>query len=87
MRLLWITNILFPDICKELSTPSPVTGGWMKSAADAILELTSEIDLAVGALYKGIDKLYIKKLEKLHTTAFPIMKTPTNITHLWRRIG
>lgn len=71
MRLLWITNILFPDICKELSTPSPVTGGWMKSAADAILELTSEIDLAVGALYKGIDKLYIKKIGKITYYCLP----------------
>lgn len=51
MKLLWITNILFPDICKRLGINTPVTGGWMKSSAQAILDFKKEINLAVATLY------------------------------------
>lgn len=51
MKVLWITNILFPDICKQLGIEAPVTGGWMKSSAQALLELNKDIDLAVATLY------------------------------------
>ena len=61
MKILWITNILFPDICKELHRTAPVTGGWMKSLADALLEQYPNIELAVAALY-GANKRHL--LEK-----------------------
>ena len=51
MNVLWITNILFPDICDKLGINSPVTGGWMKSSAQAILDLNHDITLAVATLY------------------------------------
>jgi glycosyltransferase involved in cell wall biosynthesis len=53
MKILWITNTLFPDICKELNIQTPVVGGWMFSGAQALLEANNHIELAVAALYDG----------------------------------
>lgn len=61
MRILWITNILFPDICKELHRTPPVTGGWMKSLANALLEQYPQIELAVAALYGAQNKQLLEK--------------------------
>lgn len=51
MKLLWITNVLFPDICNVLNIKAPVTGGWLSSSAKAILNLDQSIELAVATLY------------------------------------
>ncbi len=51
MKLLWITNILFPDICTKLGIQAPVTGGWLKSLAQVLLDLDENIELAVATLH------------------------------------
>lgn len=53
MRVLWLTNVLFPDACKELGIPAPVVGGWMHSGAKALLNANQELTLAVVSLYEG----------------------------------
>lgn len=60
MRILWITNILFPDICKELGLISPVMGGWMYSSAKVLIEASSKIQLAVASIYGGNELKSIK---------------------------
>lgn len=61
MRLLWITNILFPDACNELGVKSPVTGGWMYSSATTLLDSNKDIVLAVATVYNGETlKVFIK---------------------------
>jgi len=61
MKLLWITNTLFPDVCQELGIDSPVIGGWMYSGAKALLNEDETIQLAVATLYNGkeIKTLYL----------------------------
>lgn len=51
MKILWITNILFPDICDKVGIKPPVTGGWMSSSASAILKSKDNIELAVATLF------------------------------------
>lgn len=51
MKLLWITNILFPDICAKLGIKAPVTGGWMKSSAQALMEMNAGMEIAIATLY------------------------------------
>jgi len=53
MKVLWISNFLFPEACEELNIDSPVVGGWMNSYALALLDTNSTIKLAVAALYSG----------------------------------
>ena len=56
MKILWITNTLFPDVCNELSIEVPVVGGWMFSSAIALLQINPNIQLAVASLYQGTQK-------------------------------
>ena len=52
MKILWITNILFPDLCKELGIKELVTGGWMYSLAKLLIS-DSSVKLAVATVYPG----------------------------------
>lgn len=51
MKVLWITNVLFPDICAKLGVNAPVTGGWMKSSVQAMLQLGRGVEMAIATLY------------------------------------
>jgi glycosyltransferase involved in cell wall biosynthesis len=54
VRVLWITNILFPPVARKLGLPIEVVGGWMTSAAS---ELAGEsgVTLSVATVYPGDD--------------------------------
>ncbi len=53
MKVLWITNIPFPDVCEKKGWVSPVMGGWMYSSARTLIENGDNISLAVATVYKG----------------------------------
>ncbi|MBO6573736.1 MAG: glycosyltransferase family 4 protein [Balneola sp.] len=53
MKILWITNTLFPDICKKLGIEPPVSGGWMYAGARALCDANNSIDLGVATLFSG----------------------------------
>lgn len=62
MKLLWISNVLFPEMCKELQLPVPVVGGWMEAGARSLLKINKEqIVLAVAMIYNGKELKYINK--------------------------
>ncbi|QVY66626.1 glycosyltransferase family 4 protein [Polaribacter sp. Q13] len=67
MKVLWITNTLFPDVCKELGISSPVVGGWMYAGAKSMLEENKKIKLSVATLYNGSD---LKILNRGNITYF-----------------
>jgi glycosyltransferase involved in cell wall biosynthesis len=89
MKVLWITNTLFPDVCSELNITTPVVGGWMFSSAVALKLSNPSIELAVAALYDGknLQKLIIKGI-----TYFLIPGKKTNNTYnpalesLWQEV-
>ena len=53
MRVLWISNIIFPELCDRLGIPAPVFAGWMQSGAKALLEREDALELAVVSFYQG----------------------------------
>jgi glycosyltransferase involved in cell wall biosynthesis len=53
MKILWITNTLFPAACKKLGIPIPFVGGWMYSSAEYLLKYYGHIELSVASLYTG----------------------------------
>lgn len=53
MRVLWISNIIFPELCDRLGMPAPVVAGWMQSGAKALLEREDALELAVVSFYQG----------------------------------
>jgi L-malate glycosyltransferase len=59
MRILWITNTIFPAPSKAFGFPYPVVGGWMY-ALEKQLKLTKDIKLAIATVYKGQE---IKSIE------------------------
>ncbi|MBB3839607.1 glycosyltransferase involved in cell wall biosynthesis [Runella defluvii] len=62
MKLLWLSNVLFPEVCTELNLPIPVIGGWMESGAKSLInDFSNHIDLAVVMLYNGNEVIYIDK--------------------------
>lgn len=54
MKILWITNTLFPATCIRLGIKTPNTGGWMFSLAYELIK-KNEIVLAVATVYDGDD--------------------------------
>ena len=52
MKILWITNTIFPAPSRALGIPEPVLGGWMYGLANRIAS-TESIQLAVATTYKG----------------------------------
>lgn len=53
MKVLWITNILFPDVCEALALPVQPVGGWLYSSAKLLC--SPDTELAVAAIYPGKD--------------------------------
>ncbi|HBJ96646.1 MAG TPA: hypothetical protein DDZ11_09590, partial [Lentisphaeria bacterium] len=49
MKVLWITNILLPDICTAMGWNAPVTGGWMSALAGFLTGAHPELELAVAS--------------------------------------
>lgn len=64
MKALWITNTLFPDVCKTLKIETPVIGGWMNAAASSLLNLDSNLILAVATVYdgNGLQKIQVNRI-------------------------
>ncbi len=58
MRILWISNIQFPAICRRLGILSHISGGWMISLAEK-LNGTPGIDLSICTTYDGQDLLIV----------------------------
>lgn len=62
MKVLWITNILFPEVASMLQGPGELrsSGGWMLGAANALIE-SGEISLVVASVSP-----LVRKLTKFH---------------------
>ena len=75
MRILWITNNLFPDVCKEIGVNEPLNTGWTFSSANALLKNHSDINLAVATLYDGD---HLKTMVLNGITYFLVPKSGSN---------
>lgn len=54
MKILWISNTIFPDPSEFLGIESPIYGGWMYGLAKR-LSLSNKVRLAVATTYPGAD--------------------------------
>lgn len=66
MRILWITNTIFPEACNELGINPSVKEGWTISAAKAVTEIDNTITLAIASLYSGIDLRIIDQYQYMY---------------------
>lgn len=89
MKILWITNTLFSYIYKDLGVAGPPTGGWMQSSADAIINLHSDIEIAVAAPF-GSSKMIKGKINGIMYFALPChcepFKSEKKLSKVWHEI-
>lgn len=52
MNLLWITNTIFPVLCKYIGIVPSVSGGWMEASAKNLIK-NDQIKLSVATVYNG----------------------------------
>lgn len=87
MKILWITNTIFPVPSKALGLPVPVVGGWMYSLAGQLVA-NSEIKLTVATIYQGND-LKILDLDGIRYYLLPCRIASSYQKHLepmWQKI-
>jgi len=87
MKILWITNTLFPAPSKALGLPAPVAGGWMYGLAGQ-LAAQREIELAVATVYQG-KELKIFDLDGIRYYLLPSRKPgtyPEYLEPIWEKI-
>ena len=90
MKILWITNIMLPPICKEMNLTVPVVGGWMFSSAVNLLKNSDNIKLAIATTYSG-NTLIKKKIESITYYSLPIKGDNTyyhkSLESLWQQVN
>ena len=89
MRVLWITNIIFPVPCDVLGLPLPVYGGWMMSSLEALKSSHSDIEFAVATVYGG-KRLEICQSNNVKYYLLPTSKDKTiydnSLEPFWQQI-
>lgn len=81
MRILWITNILFPEAeknlkqCGELRT----SGGWILASAENLLLVDEKIQLYVATVSSLVSDLVVIKGERIIYYVIPLGKGNTHI--------
>ena len=83
MKVLWITNILFPEAEKILTGKANLTssGGWMLGAAEALLQY-SDIQLTIATSSRRVDRLTQLDGKRINYYVLPANKN--QFTNLWR---
>lgn len=55
IKVIWLVNVLFPEVCNKLGVESPVIGGWLYSYKKVLDKYCSNISLYVISPYLGHD--------------------------------
>ena len=91
MKILWITNILFPEAEQKLTGESVLkgSGGWMLGSAKALLQ-HGGIELAVATVTKRVKQLTVIQGEQITYYCLPYGKGNLRENHdyepLWREV-
>lgn len=87
MKVLWVTNTIFPDLAKSLGNNAPVIGGWMYGLANDLKK--NGTNLFVATASQNLDSsditineisYYLLKGEK------PLSKYDTSLENQWKKI-
>lgn len=89
MRILWITNIIFPVPCKTLGLQPNVFGGWMTSSLNSLCDMSPDMSYAVATVYNG-DELKVIEDNSVIYYLLPSTKDNTcydrSLESLWIRV-
>lgn len=80
MKVLWVSLVEFPPLCKKLGKPTPAHCGWLYSSAKALLNNMPDVELGV------IVYSYGEKFEEHHVDGITYFMVPTkNMTKTDKR--
>lgn len=91
MKVLWITNIVFPEACALLGGDGTIkgSGGWILGAAEALAS-HPEIQLAVASVSNAVDTLTFLQGKEIIYYLLPLGKGNQQINHdyepLWKQV-
>ncbi|MEO7045362.1 MAG: glycosyltransferase, partial [Ferruginibacter sp.] len=85
MKILWITNSIFPAPSKELGNPAPIYGGWMYNLAE---NLALSNKLAIATVYDGIElkKYMIDNVVYYLLPSKSTIKYIKNLEEVWKKV-
>ncbi len=88
MKLLWITNGLFPEIAQAIGEPVMHTAGWAKAAAEILLKYYPNTKLAVATPYEKSTTVIRKEIEGVTYYCVPTnkLKYDQNLETIWKNI-
>lgn len=87
MKVLWITNTIFPAPSKFLGLDSPVEGGWMYGLANQLAAVEGN-NLAVASIYDGLE-FKIFKTDRVIYYLLPSKSSihyEKNLEPLWKKV-
>lgn len=87
MRILWITNTIFPDPSRAIGRPEPVIGGWMYGLAERVAR-TPGIELAVATIYpeRELRKMDLSGIRYYLLPARPVRAYQPALEPAWRQL-
>lgn len=89
MKVLWITNILFPDVANHLNLPVGFGGGWMLSTASQLKRIDS-LDLAIATVSNATNRLITYSKDGICYFVLPIQgdntKYHSSLERYWKDV-
>ena len=87
MKVLWVTNTIFPDFSLALGYKAPVVGGWMYGLAKNLVEHGTELIVATAKLgTRGHSRSINGILYYLLNGQKPISEYDISLEHQWKQI-
>lgn len=88
MNVLWITNIMMPDVCIAQGQKPSVYGGWLSGSAKYLVE-SKAVNLAIASVYGG-DNLWHQCINRINYYLLPL-KTKrvdynSDLEHYWKQV-
>lgn len=68
IKVVWLVNIVFPEVCRELKIPEPVIGGWLYSYKNALNKFYPQIKLYIISPFEGVELKRIECEGNIHYT-------------------
>lgn len=88
MKILWVTNTIFPVLAKMKKISVPTSGGWMYALADSLCQ-KNNIDLVIATVH-NLTKLSYEQLNNVSYYLIPSkngkQKYDQNLENEWRNI-
>jgi glycosyltransferase involved in cell wall biosynthesis len=87
MKVLWITNTIFPEPSRTIGRPAPVIGGWMYGLAERVSR-TPDVHLAVATTYPGNEfrQMDISGTRYYLLPARPVRTYQPALEPVWRKL-